>query len=141
MKAGVLLTVFWWVAAFQSCQDIRYSLWGRDANGTLSAFQERTGRHGEMTGYNVVYYFTPPGAGQLKGSTAIGIDDRENYQPGQPLEIEYLEGQFPTSRIKGTTSPWWSRFFWGSTAVILIGGAVLTYQAQQAEKAPRHGRR
>lgn len=141
IRVGFVLTILWLVSGFKSCQDMRYSAWGRSAAGRVTKITEERSKHSDVIGYTVAYSFYPPGAEREPGESSIGVADRPRYHVGQELEIEFLDGRYPDSRMKGSNNPWWPRFFIGFSIAMLLCVLILSILAWREEKKPRRRRR
>jgi len=94
------------VAAFQSCEALRYAVSATRATAMVRDIREERGRRGRHIGYRITYGFRKDGKA-VTGYTIVGTDEAAEYAKGQEIEIDYLPGDTFSSRIAGTGSLFW----------------------------------
>lgn len=127
LRLGIGLLVLMCVSLFQSCQELRYAIGGRTAQVIPQTISEaHHGRRGRLTGYSLGFNLDPPDGGKrIEGHVRVGIDEVQNFQVGQPIDIEYI-GNEPSNfdaRIKGTHHYFWVFMFF-FFLVTLVGGFI-----------------
>jgi hypothetical protein len=97
-KIMVFVGLLFVLSAYSSCQEIKYSIWGKTAEATISSTQRMRMRR-TRTVLVVRYEFTEESGAQRTDSMAQPLD----WQPPADgkLSIDYLAGAKGESRLHG----------------------------------------
>ncbi len=137
IKACVAVGCLFLVSAFKSCTDLQYRLVGKTTTGNVTKIAENQHR-GEVVDLHVTYGFKNENSHKhVTFYSAVDLEDGDKYQVGQSVPIEYFGDEGYDSRIVGTGSPFWTRFFLGSIAAAVVVGIVLSWQCAGGSKSSR----
>jgi hypothetical protein len=117
LRLGILMFSMFCVACFKSCEEIQYRVKGKETSTTIKSIDDAYHGRGGHDGYTVRYLFHNENTGRtVKGYTDIGPGERDRYEVGQQIEIEYIGGDVHTSRIRGTSNMVW---------IVLLGASLM----------------
>jgi hypothetical protein len=132
------------VACFESCEEVRYRWSGRETEARVCQLVDETS-YGRTTGCRVRYDFLNDNMGkQVTGFSIVSVEEGERYFVGQVIPIQYFGKELFSSRIKGQTNSVWIALLVISTVLMVSVTVVLTIKAKRenAGKAARYsGRR
>ncbi|MBN1419221.1 MAG: DUF3592 domain-containing protein [Planctomycetes bacterium] len=122
-KLVILFGVFFIVSAYASCREIKFKLYGQTAKGTITNITEAQTSRGRFVGYDLHYqYRDEKGQRTRSGATTVSGSSVNRFEIGQEVEIEFLSGESPTSRIRGEErTSFWPYVFLVSTILLVIG--------------------
>ena len=130
IKLCVLVGCLFLISAFKSCTDLQYRLVGKTTTGTVTKIAENQSR-GQVVDWHVTYGFNNENSHKRVTSySAVDLEDYDKYQVGQSVPIEYFGDEGYDSRIVGTGSPFWTRFFLGSIVAAVVVAIVLGWQSR-----------
>jgi hypothetical protein len=110
------------VATVKSCSELRYTLSGKTAEGTLTGAQEtRTSRR--TSGVILTYRFSDAAGKTHKGRATVS-HARAAELAGQKPEVTYLPSSPETSTLTSERSPFWPVVL----GIMLVVLAVTVYQ-------------
>jgi hypothetical protein len=140
-KVAIVVGLLFLVSAFKAWEDVRFRMSGKDTTARVATITEQRNK-GRLVGYNVSYDFRNENSQKnVKGISLVDVDERDNFVPGQPLEIEYYGSDLFRSRLKGRSNWVWTALFVSSFVAFVAGMVIMTIQANRAETKPRRAAR
>jgi hypothetical protein len=119
------------IAAFQSCQSLKYAVSSTRMTATVTSIGEERGRRGRHIGYRISYGFRNNNK-RITGHTVVGSGEVDDYSKGQKIEIDYIGGKFLNSRIAGTGSLFWPVVL--VVGLLALGGSIAALWLEASRK-------
>lgn len=127
------LCVFFLIATYQSCSEMRLSLAGRRTEAKIDqVLAEVDQRTKEETGrYLFRFSFRPEGEDQrpVQSDVSISRAEAEAANPGDKLQVIYLPSRPDLNRVVGHRQLFWVAIFFVFLAVIIGWGMYIWRQA------------
>ncbi len=121
-KLIIFVIILFFVSMVNSCTELRYSVSGKTAEGTLTGAQEtRTSRR--TTGVIVTYAFTAADGKQHKGRETVS-HRRAAELSGTAPEVTYLPSSPETNTLTAERSALWPIIF----GVMVLAMGVVVYR-------------
>ncbi len=122
IKAGLFVFLMFCVSMYKSCESLQYMFKGKTATARVTQVTEATSSRGNRhIGYTVTYVFVNDNTRKAaKHWTRVGLDEGDDYVPGQEVQIEYLGYEHLSSRIVGTGNTFWLMLF-GGVCLAVVG--------------------